>query len=153
MVIDEEIESKVLEIRGENVSQNYITCPADSQRTLGIKLPVINFVVKAVHKFFTFEVQVVDDKGIRRRFRASNYQSKPRVKPYICTMPLVMEEGWNQITLDLADLVKKAYGTNYVETLRVQVHSNCRLRRIYFSDKVRGEDELPPELKLYKPIK
>jgi hypothetical protein len=68
-------------------------------------------------------------------------------------MPLVMEEGWNQISLDLADLVKKAYGTNYVETLRVQVHSNCRIRRIYFSEKIHGEDELPPELKLYKPAK
>jgi hypothetical protein len=26
-------------------------------------------------------------------------------------------------------------GTNYVETLRVTVHANCRLRRIYFSDR------------------
>jgi hypothetical protein len=25
-------------------------------------------------KYFTFEVTVLDDKGIRRRFRASNYQ-------------------------------------------------------------------------------
>jgi hypothetical protein len=49
IVVDEEIESKVLEISGDNVSQNYITCPADSQRTLGIKLPIINFVVKAVN--------------------------------------------------------------------------------------------------------
>ncbi len=24
-------------------------------------------------------------------------------------------------------------GTNYIETLRVQVHANCRIRRIYFS--------------------
>jgi len=25
-------------------------------------------------KYFTFEVQVMDDKNVRRRFRASNYQ-------------------------------------------------------------------------------
>jgi hypothetical protein len=25
-------------------------------------------------KYFTFEVQVLDDKNVRRRFRASNYQ-------------------------------------------------------------------------------
>jgi hypothetical protein len=42
-------------------------------------------------------------------------------------------------------------GTNYVETLRVQVHANCRVRRIYFSDKLYSEDELPPEFKLYVP--
>ena len=27
-------------------------------------------------------------------------------------------------------------GTNYIETLRVQIHANCRIRRIYFSDRL-----------------
>jgi hypothetical protein len=43
-------------------------------------------------------------------------------------------------------------GTNYVETLRVQVHANCRIRRIYFSDRLYSEEELPPEFKLFLPI-
>uniref|UniRef100_A0A6M2FBN6 CFA20 domain-containing protein n=1 Tax=Populus davidiana TaxID=266767 RepID=A0A6M2FBN6_9ROSI len=75
-----------------------------------------------------------------------------RVKPYICTMPLKLDEGWNQIQLNLADFTRRAYGTNYVETLRVQVHANCRLRRIYFSDRLYSEEELPPEFKLYLPV-
>lgn len=79
-------------------------------------------------------------------------QSVTRVKPYICTMPLKLDDGWNNIQLNLADLTKRAYGTNYVETLRVQVHANCRLRRIYFSDRLYSEEELPPEFKLYLPI-
>ncbi|RVW63333.1 Cilia- and flagella-associated protein 20 [Vitis vinifera] len=75
-----------------------------------------------------------------------------RVKPYICTMPLRMDEGWNTIQLNLADFTRRAYGTNYVETLRVKVHANCRLRRIYFSDRLYSEEELPPEFKLYLPM-
>ncbi|KAK6261822.1 hypothetical protein QUC31_007638 [Theobroma cacao] len=75
-----------------------------------------------------------------------------RVKPYICTMPLRLDEGWNQIQLNLADYTRRAYGTNYVETLRVQVHANCRVRRIYFSDRLYSEEELPPEFKLYLPM-
>ncbi|KAG8656617.1 hypothetical protein MANES_04G156350v8 [Manihot esculenta] len=47
-----------------------------------------------------------------------------RVKPCICTMPLKMEEGWNQIQLNLADFTRRPYGTNYVETLGVQIHAN-----------------------------
>jgi hypothetical protein len=43
-------------------------------------------------------------------------------------------------------------GTNYIETLRVQVHANCRVRRIYFSDRLYSEEELPPEFKLFLPI-
>ncbi|KAL2588163.1 hypothetical protein AAZV13_13G154850 [Glycine max] len=75
-----------------------------------------------------------------------------RVKPSMCTMPLRMDEGWNQIQFNLADFTKRAYGTNYVGTLRVQVHANCRLRRIYFSDRLYSEEEVPPEFKLYLPM-
>lgn len=65
------------------------------------------------------------------------------------------ENGWgveSNPQFNLADFTKRAYGTNYVETLQVQVHANCRLRRIYFSDRLYSEEELPPEFKLYLPM-
>ena len=67
--------------------------------------------------------QVLDDKNVRRRFRASNYQSTTRVKPFICTMPMRLDDGWNQIQFNLSDFTRRAYGTNYIETLRVQVRT------------------------------
>ncbi|KAF3327644.1 hypothetical protein FCM35_KLT07762 [Carex littledalei] len=149
---DDDIQSNVLEILGANLQSTYITCPADPTATLGIKLPFLVLIVKNLSKYFTFEVQVLDDRNVRRRFRASNFQSVTRVKPFICTMPLKMEDGWNNIQLNLSDLTRRAYGTNYVETLRVQVHANCRLRRIYFSDRLYSDEELPPEFKLYLPV-
>ena len=94
----------------------------------------------------------MDDKNVRRRFRASNYQSTTRVKPFICTMPMRLDDGWNQIQFNLADFTRRAYGTNYVETLRVQIHANCRIRRVYFSDRLYSEEELPAEFKLYLPV-
>ncbi|XP_076899170.1 uncharacterized protein LOC143552965 [Bidens hawaiensis] len=149
---DEDIQSNVLEIVGTNIPSTYITCPADPAATLGIKLPFLVMIVKNMNKYFTLEIQILDDKNVRRRFRASNYQAMTRVKPFICTMPLRLDEGWNQIQLNLSDLTRRAYGTNYAETLRVQVHANCRLRRIYFSDLLYSEEELPPEFKLYLPM-
>lgn len=131
---------------------------------------------------------MLDDKNVRRRFRASNYQvsycvfvcvlrvsvylvlsvplfkcllcpffyfrlqSTTRVKPFICTMPMRLDEGWNQIQFNLSDFTRRAYGTNYIETLRVQIHANCRIRRIYFSDRLYSEEELPPEFKLFLPV-
>ena len=64
-----------------------------------------------------------------------------------------LDEGWNQIQFNLSDFTRRAYGTNYVETLRVQIHANCRIRRIYFSDRLYAEEELPTEFKLYLPVK
>ena len=145
-------QSFVLEIVGTNCSTTYVTCPADPKKTLGIKLPYLVMIVKNMKKYFTFEVQVLDDKNVRRRFRASNYQSTTRVKPFICTMPMRLDEGWNQIQFNLADFTRRAYGTNYVETLRVQIHANCRIRRVYFSDRLYSEEELPAEFKLYLPV-
>jgi hypothetical protein len=63
-----------------------------------------------------------------------------------------LDEGWNQIQFNLSDFTRRAYGTNYIETLRVQIHANCRIRRIYFSDRLYTEDELPQEFKLFLPI-
>lgn len=150
-ITDQDIQSSVLEIMGTNVSTSYIVCPADPKQTLGIKLPFLVMIIKNLKKYFTFEVQVLDDKGVKRRFRASNYQSTTRVKPFICTMPMRLDEGWNQIQFNLSDFTRRAYGTNYVETLRVQIHANCRIRRIYFSDRLYSEEELPPEFKLFIP--
>lgn len=87
-------------------------------------------------------------------------------------MPLKLDDGWNQVVLNLAELTTRAYGTNYAETLRVQIHANVRtlsffimtstifadltcgqvrIRRIYFSDRLYPEEELPPEFKLFQP--
>ena len=161
-ITDQDIQSSVLEIMGTNVSTCFITCPADKNKVLGIKLPFLVMIIKNVclavltclqlKKYFTFEVTVLDDKEVNRRFRASNYQSTTRVKPFICTMPMRLDEGWNQIQFNLSDFTRRAYGTNYIETLRVMIHANCRIRRIYFSDRLYTEDELPPEFKLFLPI-
>merc|ERR1719427_2190737 len=47
---------------GANVSTTYISCPVSPSKTLGIKLPFLVMIIKNVKKYFTFEVQVKDDK-------------------------------------------------------------------------------------------
>ncbi|CAO3644048.1 unnamed protein product [Mucor hiemalis] len=151
-VADDLIHSTVIELISPNLSNTYITCPAQIHQTLGIKLPFLVLIVKNLNKYFSFEVEVLDDKDEKRRFRASNYQITTRVKPYITTMPMRLDPGWNQIVFNLSDYVKRGYGTNYSETSRVTVHANCRIRRIYFTDRLYSEDELPPEFKLFLPV-
>lgn len=147
-ITDNDIHSAVIHIQGDNVSTTYITCPADPKQTLGIKLPYLVMIIKNLKKYFSFEVQVIDDRNIKRRFRASVYQTTTRVKPFICTMPMRLEEGWNQIQFNLADFTNRAYNTVYFETLRVQVHATCRIRRIFFSSKLYKEQDLPADYKI-----
>jgi len=47
-ITDQDIQSSVLEVMGTNVSTNYITCPLDASKTLGIKLPFLVMIIKNV---------------------------------------------------------------------------------------------------------
>lgn len=51
-ITDQDIQSSVLEIMGTNVSTNYITCPAEAKKTLGIKLPFLVMIIKNVRGGF-----------------------------------------------------------------------------------------------------
>ncbi|XP_030384660.1 cilia- and flagella-associated protein 20-like [Scaptodrosophila lebanonensis] len=150
-IVDNDIQSLVLDVAGTNPNSTYLACPGNPNKTLGIRLPFLVLIVKNINKYFSFEVQILDDKRVKRRFRASNYQSTSRVKPFLCTMPMRLDEGWNQVIFDLAEFTHRAYGTKYTETLRIQVHANCRIRRIFFTDRHYKEEELPTDFKLYLP--
>ena len=148
-ITDFEMQSSVIEICGANVSTCFLSCPSNPKQTLGVKMPFLVLLIKYLKKYFTFEVQVIDDKNVKRRFRASNYQSNTRVKPFICTIPMKLDEGWNQIHFNLTDFTRRAYGTNYLETLRVQIHANCRIRRIYFTDRLLSSKSIPAEYRAF----
>ena len=83
-ITDGDIQSSVLEVASANVATTYITCPADPEKTLGIKLPFLVMIIKNLNRYFSFEVQVLDDKNVRRRFRASNYQVRAGGLLWLC---------------------------------------------------------------------
>ena len=62
-----------------------------------------------------------------------------------------LDEGWNQIQFNLDNFTSRAYQTVYIETLRVQIHASCRIRRIFFSNRLYSDEELPPEFKIWLP--
>lgn len=39
-----------------------------------------------------------------------------------------------------------------METTRVQIHANVRIRRLYFSDRLYNDDDMPNEFKLFAPV-
>ena len=34
------------------------------------------------------------------------------MKPFICTMPMRLDDGWNQIQFNLSDFTRRAYGAS-----------------------------------------
>mmetsp|Transcript_9385 Transcript_9385/g.9720 ORF Transcript_9385/g.9720 Transcript_9385/m.9720 type:complete len:206 (-) Transcript_9385:42-659(-) len=148
-LVDNDMQSSVIEIAGANVVNNFIRIPNDDKKILGIKMPHLVLQVKNLRKYFMFEVLVIDDKGIKRTFKTTNFQTLTRVKPSLCSIPLKLDDGWNQVFFNLVDFVKRAYSTNYQETLKVQINANCRIRRVYFTDHPQNSRKIPPEYKAF----
>lgn len=107
------------------------------------------FLVRSNCSHFHVYIQILDSENIRRRLRASNYHTIKKQSTFMITMPFCMNEGWNQLNMNLAEITSDSFKTTYVETVRVQVHANCRLRRIYFSDLLYKDDQLPNAYRMH----
>lgn len=134
-------------LASSNMSNTFITCPRDPAHSLGVKLPCLTLVLKNLDQPCMFEAQVVDDKGVRRRFRVSSTQTTTRVKPFVTLVPLQLDAGWNLVRLNLAEYTRRAYGTACVEVVRVQIHAACRLRHVYLSEADFSDGSLPRHLR------
>lgn len=73
-------------------------------------MPTIVLLIKNLLKYFKFEVTVIDDKHNERVFISSNFQTLTRVKGNTCSLPMKLEDGWNQIHINFEEFVKKHLG-------------------------------------------
>ena len=163
---------------GTNVSTNYITCPADANKTLGIKLPFLVMIIKNVNlvlicncveiswrntlplKFKCLMIKMWDVGSEHPTIKAlleSSHLSVlclwgwMRAGTRSSSTCLISQEEPTEPTISKLS-GKSSYFVNQHLFFRVQLHANCRMRRIYFSDRLYTEDELPPEFKLFLPV-
>ncbi|KAG1692916.1 hypothetical protein DVH05_024203 [Phytophthora capsici] len=159
-VLDEDVQSSVVELSADNLVRTWLRfpCGADEQqqelsppsRSLHIRLRHLVLVLKNVDQHVSLEVHVADDRGVRRRFRLSTFQKKSAVHPQLALLPLHLDSGWNQVQVDLAELLYTTYKGRYAHTISVQLHASCRVRRIYFAETMFPESQLPVEFRLFK---
>ncbi|KAK6624126.1 hypothetical protein RUM43_004558 [Polyplax serrata] len=144
--VSDEIKGLVLDMTSKMPMTSYIQCPASIKQSLGIHYPYLHIIVKlSFSTMFAFDVQVTDEKNVKRRFRLSTIYTYADIQPFSCKLPLTLENGWNQICVPLHHLVKNIYGTGYVDTNRLAIYPNCLLKRVYFSDREYNNEDVPTE--------
>lgn len=156
-VLDEDIQSSVVELDGDNLCNTWLRFPPEAtdgpdSKSLHLRLPIVVFQLKNLGRHVSLEVQVDDARGQRRRFRASTFQKNAVVHEVITTLPLHLDPGWNRVQLDLAALTAAAYNAQFVHAVSVQLHSSCRVRRIFFADRgsAGADANLPIEFRLFR---
>ncbi|KAJ1935693.1 hypothetical protein GGF37_005900 [Kickxella alabastrina] len=146
---DSDITGPVLLLQSADLQSTFISCPRRESDTLGLKLPFMSISLKNIDHLFSFEIETADNRGIVRRFRVGNYETKAHIGHDISRLPLRLEQGWNYLTFDINDMTARIYGTKHMETRRVTFNSSVCLRLVLFADRIVSEDQLPAELKLY----
>ena len=139
IVDDAVIETSVVELLGEGAS---LIFPCSTT------LPYIIMHAKNLGKYFEILIEIMDSGRQQRKITISNHQSACRVKPFECSLPWNIGDGWNYTCLNLKDITQRAFGTEYFKTVCVQVFSNCRVWRLYFADREYADCELPPPLRV-----
>ncbi|ODM96206.1 Cilia- and flagella-associated protein 20 [Orchesella cincta] len=143
---DEDRSFHVLELSNPRSNLGTFICaPKSPMNALHVTLPHMIIAMKNYRRNFAFEVLVMDSNAYRRRFSFATWYNPSSLKKFsfMCQVPLRLEIGWNEIHVNFNDLVKSTYKTTYVETIRVQVYANCKLRQIFFCDDSILNGELP----------
>jgi len=78
-----------------------------------------------VYTWFINMLQMLDDSNVRRRFRASNMTCTTKVRPFVCSLPLKLTDGWNNIQINLVELTQRLYATQFIEATRLEVSCCC----------------------------
>jgi hypothetical protein len=148
MVRDLQLQANCADIDGgrEDILNTFVQFPAP-QQYIGVHLPILVLHLKNLSKYVAIEVEVQTSTGQVKTIRTGNNMSVVRLTPESAKLPLTLVEGWNKIVLDLGFLTERIFNSNYEYCNRVKVYSNCRLRRVYFSDRIYKNDELPVELR------
>ncbi|XP_056892694.1 uncharacterized protein LOC130527883 isoform X1 [Takifugu flavidus] len=146
-VKDEDIKSLAIELQGRNMRTTYISYPHDPEDNVGIRQPILNLLMKNTGGDCGLEITVTDDNSIRRRIFLSTFRKEMKASVFSGCVPLRLSTYWDYIIINLAELTHQLFGSKYVKTLKIQIHANCRIQRVYFSDRLYSQQELPHDWK------
>ena len=111
-------------------------------------MPLLCLHIRSMNKYTSVLVEVRDTDNKKFILGLTNMQSNTVVQANECVAPLVLKEGWNMLSVDLADIVHRAFGVKYSKTICVQVSATCRLWHLFFQDQAYADAELPPYVRV-----
>ncbi len=142
MVEDDVVGGSVLDLMHTKAS---VELPAG-----GAPLHLLTLHVENVDHYFGLEIDLDDASGRPHRIAAANNQSLVRVRGNECSVPLVTDSGWICVSLDLRDMMQRAFGVSFGCVRSVFVHAVCRVWHAYLHDQPVADALLPENLRVQR---
>uniref|UniRef100_A0A674N7K3 CFA20 domain-containing protein n=2 Tax=Takifugu rubripes TaxID=31033 RepID=A0A674N7K3_TAKRU len=147
-ITDEELKTLAIEVQGKDIQTTSISCPSDPEDSLGIRLPFFNLLIKKTGEDWCFEITVTDDKNVRWQIIQTTFRKDTKAMAHVACVPLRLSTSWERISIDLAKVTHALFGTKYMETSKIKIYANCRIRRVFFTDRLYSDQELPGDFKV-----
>lgn len=72
--------------------------------------------------YFVFDqFQVIDNTNVRRQIVQTTFKKDMKAKVCVVCFPIRLSDSWERIDFNLAELTNELFGTEYVETAKIQV--------------------------------
>lgn len=104
--------------------------------------------LKGVDRFLTIVLHSTDDTGEIKTITLTNKASFITADRQSCKLPLVLEEGWQHLCIDLEDLLANAFAASFAACREITVCGSCRLSKVYFQSRKYADVELPKFLQV-----
>ncbi|CAN0057509.1 unnamed protein product [Ascophyllum nodosum] len=98
-------------------------------------------------KYFSFEVEIVDDSKHYRYIDISNNRSVADMGGDRALLPLELREGWQRINIDLERIARIAFGTSYLTASQITLRASARIAKVFFQSEPFSDYELPSHLR------
>eukprot|EP00752_Nemacystus_decipiens_P003179 g2942.t1 len=99
-------------------------------------------------KFFSFEVEIVDDTKRYRYLDISNTRSVANIGSDRALLPMKLDEGWQRINIDLERTVRLVFGSSYLTTSQIVIRASARIAKVFFQSQQFSDYELPCHLRV-----
>lgn len=148
LVKDLEVKASCAEITCAGDNESCAISFPDEAQFIGTPLPFFTLHIKNLNRFVTIDIEFEAKDGSKKTLKCSNHQSVVRLGSRVSSLPLELTPGWNKVVFNLPDLIGRLFKCKYKQCLRVKIHANCRLRRVFFSDANYRNADLPESLRV-----
>ncbi|KAH9815631.1 hypothetical protein DFH28DRAFT_1057571 [Melampsora americana] len=149
------IRSIVLHLQSPNCKSTFIRFPGlnlnGKNEKLGIKLPFLHLQLKFLNHHFLFEIEIQDECANLMRIRCSSFQKEAKFYPSktsnqvpLLHIPITLsssspkQTNWFELLISIKTITETHVKFKFQSINWIKIHSNCRLRKIYFSKDGKG---------------
>lgn len=123
--------------------ESTITFKVNSRMTL------LSLHLNTLRHFVWIELLIEDNQHRTRKITLSNKKSKIVIYEKECTIPIKIGESWQYVYLNMADLMKRAFGSVFDRCKEVVVGGVCKLSSVYLHNEPIPDVSLPVHLQVF----